>query len=107
MRLHKSPTQRERVLERLIAVGPRGVSPEDFLLPDVCDHGKPILRLAARVHELVEAGEDIKTTRDRNGVTRYVLATAPPPPPPAPKSAEPTTDDPAFQQSIFDVLDAA
>lgn len=108
----KPPTQRDRVLARLRAAGSRGVTPDDFLLPHVIDDGKPILRLAARVHELVEAGEPIQTRREPNGVTRYVLEhRAPPPPAPArkPTPAVPSNADGTVEQtSIFDVLaDAA
>jgi hypothetical protein len=98
-----APTQRDRVLGRLRAAGEAGVSPEDFLLPGVVDGGKPILRLAARIHELVEDGLKIETRRCPNGVTRYALAD--PPPVPAPVAAIPA--DGTAQASIFDLLNAA
>lgn len=51
-----SATDKARVLARLEA-GP--LHPADFLLPNVCDGGKPILRVAARIKDLRDEGHDI------------------------------------------------
>lgn len=66
-------TQKERILKALKAAGATGISPEDFLLPDVIDAGKPILRVAARIDDLRKEG--VKITTDSNGTTAiYKLA---------------------------------
>lgn len=67
-------TQRERLLTLLRDRGPAGVSPADFLLPDVADGGAPITRLAARALELRAAGFDVASVTDGGAFTRYVLA---------------------------------
>lgn len=66
-------TQRARLLALLRDRGPAGVSPADFLLPDVADGGPPITRLAARALELRAAGFDVASVTDGGAFTRYVL----------------------------------
>lgn len=56
-------TDTDRVRDRLVLVG--RVEPADFLLPDVCDGGKPITRLAARIGELKQEGFPVVTMRKR------------------------------------------
>ncbi len=67
-------TQRERVLAQLKRRG--RVSPTDFLLPDVCDGGLPILRVAPRVMELRDRGYTIHTSTASNGTAVYELVEA-------------------------------
>jgi hypothetical protein len=64
-------TQRDRVLAQLKRTG--RVSPVDFLLPDVCDGLKPILRVAPRVMELRDDGYSIETSTAPNGTAIYEL----------------------------------
>lgn len=64
-------TQRDRVLRQLERTG--HVSPEDFLLPDVCDGLAPILRVAPRIGELRDQGLPIVTGTTRHGTALYVL----------------------------------
>lgn len=47
-------TQRERVLKKAHSYD--GVCQADFLLPNVCDEGPPITRVAARLFELESEG---------------------------------------------------
>jgi hypothetical protein len=56
-----------RALER----GP--VRPTDFLLPDVIDGEKPIIRVAARIQDLRDQGHEITTSTAANGVAVYQL----------------------------------
>jgi hypothetical protein len=63
-------SQRERILSALDAAGVRGVSTTDFLLPDVIDHGAPIIRMAARVAELRKQGYRIAGGALKNGHVR-------------------------------------
>lgn len=70
------PTQADRIRQVLNA-DPNGFAATDFLAPNVRDGGKPIIRAAARVYELRQAGLDIEETRERNGVARYRLKTTP------------------------------
>lgn len=68
-------TQKDRILQALRLAGQTGIRPEDFLLPDVIDGGKPILRVAARVQDLRKEGHRINT--DTSGVTAiYTLVGA-------------------------------
>ena len=60
-------TQKQRILKALQAAGAEGIKPEDFLLPDVVDAGKPILRGAARIDDLRKEGLTITT--DSSGHT--------------------------------------
>ena len=60
-------TQKQRILKALQAAGAEGIKPEDFLLPDVVDAGKPILRVAARIDDLRKEGLTITT--DTSGHT--------------------------------------
>ena len=65
-------TQKQRILKALESAGSRGVSPVDFLAPDVCDGGKPILRVAARILDLKNEGYQIDCQTEA-GVAVYVL----------------------------------
>jgi hypothetical protein len=67
-------TQRARIEKRLRTHG--RVSPVDFLLPNVCDGGLPILRVAPRVMELRDAGYAIETSTASNGTAVYELVEA-------------------------------
>lgn len=67
----KKLTQTQRVLRALRALGDHGVTSVDFLPPTV-DGGPPILRVAARIHELREDGFVIQTRRGST-VDKYVL----------------------------------
>lgn len=58
-------TQKERVLKAILDAGQNGIRPEQFLAPNVCDGGKPILRLAARVLDLKNEGHEIACRVDR------------------------------------------
>ena len=66
-------TQRQRVLTALEDAGSLGVSPVDFLGPQVVDGGSPILRLAPRVEELRKQGYRISSYRQPDSTVRYVL----------------------------------
>lgn len=85
-----SPTQRERVAALLQARGPVGLTPVDFLAPNVVDLGQPITRLAPRILELREQGWNIATV-ETSPVARYVLTAAPEAAAPGPA---PTFDPP-------------
>lgn len=64
-------TQSTRILELLHDRGARGITPIDFALPTT-DDGPPIMRVAARIHDLKGRGFGIET--DSTGlVARYVL----------------------------------
>ena len=71
--IRREPTQAERILAALRAVGQRGITSVDFLAPDVIDDGKPITRVAARIHELREDGHQILSVGRRNRCDVYVL----------------------------------
>jgi hypothetical protein len=58
-------TQKQRVMAALEKAGAAGISPEDFLLPNVIDGGKPILRLPARINDLRNDGLSIDTEHTR------------------------------------------
>jgi len=84
-------SQTKRIRDALERAGRVGVPATDFLLPDVVDGGKPIMRMAARVLELRQQGLSIDTRTDPNGVARYVLVSEPGPggepvPPPVTQS---------------------
>lgn len=66
-------TQNDRVLAALIARQDRGITPVDFAAPDVIDNGKPIMRVAARIHDLRQDGIPILEAREPNGTARYTL----------------------------------
>jgi hypothetical protein len=70
-------TQRDRVLAALRHAGPAGLTQVDFLGPQVCDHGKPITRVAARVNELRDQGFTISSGGTRHGCAVYVLKEQP------------------------------
>jgi hypothetical protein len=65
-------TQKQRILAQLRSSGGRGVNPIDFLAPDVCDGGTPILRVAARILDLKNEGHVIDCQTEA-GVAVYVL----------------------------------
>lgn len=65
-------TQNERVLALLRDRGLRGLNTVDLHAP-TCDHGKPILRLAARVRDLQDQGFAIRSERKSNGTATYFL----------------------------------
>jgi len=70
-------TQKQRILAQLKAAGGRGVSPTDFLAPNVCDGGSPILRVAARILDLKNEGHSIDCQTEA-GVAVYVLRSSAP-----------------------------
>lgn len=91
-----APTQVERVERLLRQRGEQGVTPVDFLLPNIVDGGRPITRVAARVLDLRNQGLNITTSGTRNGVAVYVLRV------PVKRS-----EQHPGQASIFDTLEAA
>ncbi|HTE60086.1 MAG TPA: hypothetical protein VK631_07015 [Solirubrobacteraceae bacterium] len=66
-------TQTDRVLAALSRAGARGITAVDFAAPDVCDGGKPIMRVAARVKDLRDAGFEIETGGERDSCAVYKL----------------------------------
>lgn len=66
-------SQRDRVLAALRHAGPTGLTQIDFFAPQVCDHGPPITRLAARIGELRDEGHTITSSGTRNGCAVYRL----------------------------------
>lgn len=74
-----APSQVERVLALLRerAGAGRGVNTTELQELPVADGGRPILRLAARVHQLRERGFVISGRRERNGTQTYVLLAEP------------------------------
>lgn len=68
-------TQTDRVLRALERAGARGITAVDFQLPDVIDGGPPILRVAARIEELADAGHRIADGGKRDRCKVYVIAT--------------------------------
>jgi len=106
-------TQKDRVLAALIARQDRGITPVDFAAPDVIDNGKPIMRVAARIHDLRQDGIPILEAREPNGTARYTLNDFPPasfrpggePPAQAPGGAAPPRHAPpdgAGEPLLFD-----
>ena len=94
-------TQRDRVLAAL-ALGP--VSPISFIRHPTVDGGPPILRVAARIHELRADGHEITETRAPDGTAVYTLAsprssragnTAPPP-------SDPGAGEPLFNPAAYE-----
>lgn len=67
-------SQVDRVLAAL-RNGPLNTA--DFLAPNVCDGGKPIIRLAARIHDLQERGYRVETRRRLNSTVDYFLVGEP------------------------------
>jgi dienelactone hydrolase len=81
------PSHRARVLDWLERHGE--VNTTDFMLPGVCDGGTPITRLAARINELRDEGQAIRTVYQPNGTATYVWHghhEHPEPKPPAPEA---------------------
>lgn len=64
-------SQNDRIAKRLLAHG--AINTTDFLAPNVCDGGKPIIRLAARILELREDGWAIDRLVESNGTATYLL----------------------------------
>ena len=63
---------------RILAALEQGtVSPVDFAAPNVIDGGKPVMRVAARVKELRDAGYTIRSSRAANGIALYTLEATP------------------------------
>jgi len=70
----RTNTQAARVLAALRSRGQHGICAVDFLVPDVCDGGSPILRLPSRINDLKNVGHDIENTGKRRSKTDiYVL----------------------------------
>ena len=68
-------TQCGRVLNALKNSGQYGITCTDFLLPNVIDGGKPIIRSQTRIFELkMEGYRIINTKRKRNKCDVYVFA---------------------------------
>jgi hypothetical protein len=68
-------TDRDRILLRMYRIG--SVSPIDFAAPDVCDDGKPIMRVAARIKDLRDRGYTIRSSRAANGTAIYRMESQP------------------------------
>ncbi|HVJ27450.1 MAG TPA: hypothetical protein VM493_07890 [Vicinamibacterales bacterium] len=67
-------SQNERVRRQLVKAGRAGITQAEFSLPHVVDNGKPIPRLAARIHDLNKAGEwPAVQVGERDGFAVYVL----------------------------------
>lgn len=67
-------TQKQRILHALETAGPEGLVASDFMV-NPADGGAPILRVAARVHDLRTDGHVIRGTWDsKMSQERYVLA---------------------------------
>ena len=66
-------SQATRVLAALQRAGSYGITSIDFDAPNVCDGGKPIRRVAARVKDLRDAGFDVQTDGERHGCAVYRL----------------------------------
>lgn len=73
----KKPSQNDRVLAALRKTGTRGLSAVDFLPPRTVDGGEPILRLAARIHDLRKREFSIKKVGERHGTAVYVITQNP------------------------------
>lgn len=87
-----SRTQRTRVLRALEHAGSRGITSVDFQLPDVIDGGAPILRVAARIEELVDDGYRIVDHGKRDRCKVYALAS----------TSEEVSPEPLKQPSSWD-----
>lgn len=67
-------SQCDRVLNALRHAGPTGITRIDFLGPNVCDGGKPIINIPGRIHDLqVKRGHVIDASGTRHGCAVYVL----------------------------------
>lgn len=66
-------SQRDRVLAALYAAGTAGITQVDFMLPNVCDGGAPITRVAARIEELRGEGFRVVSGERRQKCTVYRL----------------------------------
>lgn len=66
-------TDKQRVLRRGFEAGDTGFTQVDFMLPNVCDGGKPITRLAARIKDLRDEGVEFADGGRRNGMKVYIL----------------------------------
>lgn len=67
-------SQRDRVDRALRRAGSEGLPATAFMLPEVIDEGRPIMRLASRIAELRAEGLSIETRRPRGSkVVRYYL----------------------------------
>lgn len=66
-------SQKERVRRALVKAGPRGVTASDFAAPHPIDNGKPIMRVAARIHELNDEGWPSVQLGERDSCGIYVL----------------------------------
>src|SRR5690349_5057933 len=65
--------QKQRVLAALRSRGALGVTAVDFASGRVCDGGKPIMRVAARVLELRQDGHEIVIDGERDSCAVYRL----------------------------------
>ena len=63
----------DRVLAALTMAGARGVTRVEFLAPNVCDGGKPIVNFPARIYDLRQAGIEIVKVGRRNACDVFVL----------------------------------
>jgi hypothetical protein len=63
-------TQNQRVLDYLERHG--YVNTVDFMAPEVCDGGRPIIRLAARIYDLRVQGHHIDDLKEANGTVTYL-----------------------------------
>lgn len=95
--MSEKPTQCDRVL----AVSKRdgGVCQADFLLPNVCDGGPPITRVAGRIQDLEERGHTFEHIGWRQSTIVYRHLSAPSASEEVPLS-EPLEDTPP---SLFEV----
>lgn len=66
-------SQCDRVLALLRSRGGDGLNTAELQEAPIVDGGAPILRLAARVHQLQERGIAITSRREQNGTATYTL----------------------------------
>ena len=67
-------SQKARVLAALRSRGARGITQVDFLAPNVIDGGRPITRVAPRIHELrTKDGHEIAVDGERDSCAVYRL----------------------------------
>ena len=66
-------SQKERVRRALVAAGPRGITAADFAAPHPIDGGRPIMRVAARIHELNDEGWPSVQLGERDSCGIYIL----------------------------------
>ena len=71
-KLYQGLTQTERVLRAVLRNPRAGITQIDFDLPDVCDGGPPITRVAARINDLKALGHKIEGGGRRHSCKVYL-----------------------------------